>query len=145
MPKGFSLIELMVALATIGVLAAVAIPSYQDYVARSQVAEAVMLLGSAKAPFTEYYANHSTWPANTASVMGNTTGRYTSSLEILGTPVDAPPGEITLVATMMFFGIAPGITGGTLLHETSDGGALWTCRAGGARPIEAKHLPGACR
>ena len=144
-PKGFTLIELMIVVAIIGVLASVAIPAYQDYVARAQVSEAVMLLGSAKTPFTEYYANNGAWPNQPSSVMGNVAGKYTASVSILGAPVVTPPGAITLVATLSASGVGPGISAGTLLHETVDGGKIWTCRTGGSRPLASKYLPGACR
>ncbi|MGH8755147.1 MAG: pilin, partial [Burkholderiales bacterium] len=69
--KGFTLIELMIVVAIIGILAAVAIPAYQDYTARAQVTEAVGLLSGGKTPMAEYYADKGVWPLAAASVMGN--------------------------------------------------------------------------
>ncbi|ENX9032221.1 prepilin-type N-terminal cleavage/methylation domain-containing protein, partial [Neisseria gonorrhoeae] len=62
--KGFTLIELMIVIAIVGILAAVALPAYQDYTARAQVSEAILLAEGQKSAVTEYYLNHGIWPAN---------------------------------------------------------------------------------
>ncbi|EMS4367944.1 pilin [Neisseria gonorrhoeae] len=62
--KGFTLIELMIVIAIVGILAAVALPAYQDYTARAQVSEAILLAEGQKSAVTEYYLNHGEWPAN---------------------------------------------------------------------------------
>ncbi|HFA0042781.1 TPA: pilin, partial [Neisseria gonorrhoeae] len=62
--KGFTLIELMIVIAIVGILAAVALPAYQDYTARAQVSEAILLAEGQKSAGTEYYLNHGKWPAN---------------------------------------------------------------------------------
>ena len=142
---GFTLVELMVVVAVVGVLAALGLPAYQGYVARAQVSEAIDLLWSAKVPFAEHYQTSGAWPADTAEVMGTTSGRYTAAVAIYDTPDDTSSGEITLVAQMMSFGIAPAVRNGTVLLATADGGANWTCRSGGAHPLSAEFLPGACR
>src|SRR3954465_3377907 len=88
--KGFTLIELMIVVAIIGIQAAVAIPAYQDYIARAQVSEAVSLLGSGKTPMAEYFASQGIWPTAASDVMGNTSGKYTSSISIGGSTTTAP-------------------------------------------------------
>ncbi|EMS2969696.1 pilin [Neisseria gonorrhoeae] len=60
--KGFTLIELMIVIAIVGILAAVALPAYQDYTARAQVSEAILLAEGQKSAVTEYYLNHGKWP-----------------------------------------------------------------------------------
>ncbi|HFA7376962.1 TPA: pilin [Neisseria gonorrhoeae] len=65
--KGFTLIELMIVIAIVGILAAVALPAYQDYTARAQVSEAILLAEGQKSAVTEYYLNHGEWPKDNAS------------------------------------------------------------------------------
>ncbi len=63
--KGFTLIELMIVIAIVGILAAVALPAYQDYTARAQVSEAILLAEGQKSAVTEYYLNNGKWPETT--------------------------------------------------------------------------------
>src|SRR5438105_12500398 len=82
--KGFTLIELMIVVAIIGILAAVAIPAYQDYIARAQASEGVGLTSGGKTPLSEYYADKGFWPALASDVMGTTAGKYVSKITITG-------------------------------------------------------------
>jgi type IV pilus assembly protein PilA len=141
--KGFTLIELMIVVAIIGILAAVAIPAYQDYIARAQVSEAVNLLASGKTGMAEYFADKATWPTNASEVMGSTTGKYTATIAILSS---ATTGLMTLEATMKSTAINSAITSGTVILTTTDGGKIWTCTsAGSTAALSAKFMPSACR
>jgi type IV pilus assembly protein PilA len=143
--KGFTLIELMIVVAIIGILAAVAIPAYQDYIARAQVSEAVSLLGSGKTPFAEYYASQGAWPTRASDVMGNTQGKYTTSISIGGS-ASAAPGSITLIATMRASNVNANIANSTVGLNSTDGGRIWSCftSATGA-PLTSKYVPSNCR
>src|SRR5687767_4746204 len=98
--KGFTLIELMIVVAIIGILAAIAIPAYQDYIARSQASEAVQLLGGAKTAMAEFYADKGRWPMAPTSVLGNNRGKYTSLVTFAPLAV-AFPGSSTQVAYLV--------------------------------------------
>ena len=142
--KGFTLIELMIVVAIIGILAAVAIPAYQDYIARAQVSEAVSLLGSGKTPLAEYFADKGTWPGAANSVMGNTSGKYTSSIGLN----NASGQTVALVATMKSGGINANITSKQVALFTTDGGKTWTCTLNttyAPQPLDPKYVPGSCR
>ncbi|EMT3621903.1 pilin, partial [Neisseria gonorrhoeae] len=84
--KGFTLIELMIVIAIVGILAAVALPAYQDYTARAQVSEAILLAEGQKSAVTEYYLNNGEWPANNgaAGVASASTikGKYVQKVEV---------------------------------------------------------------
>jgi len=139
--KGFTLIELMIVVAIIGILAAVAIPAYQDYIARSQVSEAVSLAGAGKIGVAEYVGDKGIAPS-TSDVLQTTSGKYTGSVAI--TAPDAT--NITIIATMSSSGVNAAIQNGTLQMVTADSGKTWTCSAGTTgTPLSAKYLPGACR
>jgi type IV pilus assembly protein PilA len=81
--KGFTLIELMIVVAIIGILAAIAIPAYQNYTVRAQVTEGLNLADGWKTAVAEYYANNGTWPTTaqlTAAGQVASTGKYVTSV-----------------------------------------------------------------
>jgi type IV pilus assembly protein PilA len=137
--KGFTLIELMIVVAIIGILAAVAIPAYQDYIARAQVSEAVSLTAGGKTPMAEFYADKGVWPSTADVVMGNLSGKYVSNITITaGMNVST---ALTLQAKMKGTGVNSAIVDKTLEVSSTDG-KVWNCSGG---DISSKYRPAACR
>nr|WP_101123946.1 pilin [Neisseria meningitidis] len=154
--KGFTLIELMIVIAIVGILAAVALPAYQDYTARAQVSEAILLAEGQKSAVTEYYLNHGKWPGNNSSagVASSSTikGKYVQKVEVNN-------GVVT--ATMLSSGVNNEIKGKklSLWAKRQDGSVKWFCgqpvtrdanntdvaAANGTDNINTKHLPSTCR
>ncbi|MBB1059135.1 pilin [Marilutibacter spongiae] len=139
--QGFTLIELMIVVAIIAILAAIALPAYQDYVARSQVSEAMSLTSGTKVAVAEYYADRGAWPTTNAqagvSQATSITGKYVAQ-----TAVGA---NGTITATMKGAGSASAkIAGGTFILVPTDnqGSVTWTCNTGS---INDKFLPSSCR
>ncbi len=138
----------MIVVAIIGILAAVAIPSYQDYTARSQVTEAVGLASSFKTTMAEFYSDNGMWPVNLTAVGTTTSGNYVRGMAITlggGTTTST----MVIQATMASTGTNASIRDSVFALQTSDGAKTWECgqnatNANGSTLI-AKFLPGACK
>ncbi|EPI1923451.1 pilin, partial [Neisseria gonorrhoeae] len=122
--KGFTLIELMIVIAIVGILAAVALPAYQDYTARAQVSEAILLAEGQKSAVTEYYLNHGKWPEN------NDSAGVASASKIIGKyvqKVEVNNGVVT--ATMASSNVNKEIQGKklSLWARRQDGSVKWFC------------------
>ena len=146
--KGFTLIELMIVIAIIGILAAIAIPAYQDYIARSQMSEGIQLAGGAEVGLAEYYQNNSKWPSALASVYSTATntgpaGRYVLTV---WSGTAAAGSSYAVVSTMKSTNVNKNIGGTTVEIWTLDGGNTWHCGpAKTGTPVNVKYLPASCR
>lgn len=90
---GFTLIELMIAVAVIGILAMISVQAYQDYTIRTQVSEGLSLASAIKASSSEYYQDRGTWPASNASLgIGTISGKYVSDISVQNGSIDITYG-----------------------------------------------------
>jgi type IV pilus assembly protein PilA len=153
--KGFTLIELMIVVAIIGILAAIAIPAYQDYTIRAQVSEGMTLAAAAKAAISETYGNTGDAPVNREDAgltltATDTQGKYVASVEVTNAVIDITYGNDA----------HSNIDTGTLSlipHLAGDESVSWQC--GNATPpvnnpmgaavnstdLDPQYLPAACR
>ena len=137
---GFTLIELMIVVAIIGILAAVAIPSYQDYTARSQMVEALNLLSGVKTPVGDYYSNFGAWPIGSDfnDTVPQQDGKYVASMSA------AVGSEYEVTVTMKSSNVSPDIVGKQLQLTTSNA-RTWTCKPPATNGVDLKFLPQVCQ
>ena len=135
--SGFTLIELMIVVAIIGILASVAIPAYQDYTKRAHVSEGLNLASGLKASVTEYYASEGTLPVSNTQVGASSsiTGNAVKSVLI------STNGIITIT-----YNIRVTDNGTVQLAPQPTGGAIrWQCRSGASNGVDPRYLPTNCR
>ncbi|SCC95759.1 Fimbrial protein EcpC [Thiomonas sp. X19] len=143
--QGFTLIELMIVVAIIGILAAIAIPAYQNYVIRAQVTEGMSLADGVQTAAAEYYTNRGVFPSSNTSAgvasAGSITGNYVLSVGL--SAGSATGGLITVTFNSTKANKA--IQGQTLLLSavvpTGSGSIQWICKAG---TISKNYLPSSC-
>ncbi len=140
--KGFTLIELMIVVAIIGILAAVAIPAYQDYTIRAKVTEGLSLASAAKTGVSEAFGSEGAWPVdNTEAGLPAATSIAGSHVQSVQVSAAGATGTITIT-----FKGDPNISGDMMtLNATSPGGqVVWDCGTT-TDTIEPKYLPSSCR
>jgi len=140
--QGFTLMELMIVVAIIGILASVALPAYRDYSVRAKVSELVLAASSAKVSVAEFVNANGQMPDTASVAIESQVSKYVASLGYVGT--DASNGYIEVQATTS----EPMIAGARLRlqGQSTTGQVIWTCNTTGASPgIAAKYLPSSCR
>ena len=136
--NGFTLIELMIVVAIIGILAAIAIPAYQDYTVRAKVAEGVSFADFAKTTVSEYYFSNNAWPTSNASagIPSVVSGTYVSNLQVTAS------GGAGVITVSFPSSIASGIQVTLTSSVSSSNSISWTCSGSGQN---VKYLPSSCR
>jgi len=133
--EGFTLIELMIVVAIIGILAAIALPAYQDYTKRAHVSEGLSLAGGAKTAVAEYYSSEGVMPTtNSAAGIG-------AASTIQGNAVESVTIGSSGIITVVFDNTKVASGNLTLKPDASGGSVEWTCGGG----LDPKYLPSSCR
>jgi len=152
--KGFTLIELMIVVAIVGILAAIAIPAYQNYTIRAQVTEGLSIGDGWKTAIAEYYANNGTWPTQ-ANLTGTqvSVGKYESGVTVVaGGVIQITYGsQVNATITGDLLGVVP--------YTDTNNDVIWVCglhavpanvtiatgaAAGGGTNVPAQYLPSVC-
>ncbi|NOZ54606.1 MAG: prepilin-type N-terminal cleavage/methylation domain-containing protein [Gammaproteobacteria bacterium] len=140
--QGFTLIELMIVVAIIGILAAIAIPAYQDYTTRAKISEVMIIGSAAKTTTSEYFLSTNRMPANTRQAGINTNAAQSQYLTSIAFATNGTGA--TLTYTLDSTELSIGGTDQTIVFQGSGNvnGVQWTCDTGS---IDPKYLPANCR
>lgn len=132
MQKGFTLIELMIVVAIIAILAAIAIPAYQNYLIRTQVSEGSSLADAAKTGVAEFYSNNGRLPGSNSYVSAVTVGAPATGK--IQTTFSGTKANAAISGKILVFSPA-----------THAGSVSWTCGTTAGTNVAAQYLPSSCR
>ncbi|HVI40842.1 MAG TPA: pilin [Anaerovoracaceae bacterium] len=137
--KGFTLIELMITVAIVGILAAVALPAYQDYTIRAQVSEGMQLAGGVQTAISEYYANNGAYPADMTTLgLSDPVGKYVSDVKQAAGTITVAYGGTSASAKI------PATATLTLTPlDDGNGNIHWKCKPDGT-VLLTKWVPSSC-
>jgi len=135
--QGFTLIDLMIVVAIVGILAAIALPAYQDYVVRSKVSEGAATAAACKTSVAEYLASKNSMPADmTAAGCSTTPSQYVSAIDVTGGTINVTLQNVggSPTANGLLYKLAPCVSGSAVTS--------WDCTGS---TVPAKYLPAVCR
>ncbi len=141
--KGFNLVELMIVIGLIGIFASIALPAYQEYIARAQVNEAIILTAGLKAPITSYFQSVGN-VASIENIQGTLKGKYVANI----TFIDFGTNGFIIEATMKLVGVNSKIRGKIFGMESDNGGTSWKCGTlaiHSANNLGRRYLPSSCK
>ena len=137
--KGFTLLELMVVIAVIGILLAIALPTYADYSTRAKVSEGISLAGAAKTAVSEYRLSTSQWPSD------NSAAGLPVAASIIGNDVGSIAVSGAGLITVTFSSMDPALHAKTLVLTPAYGGGSLTWRCDSGSTLSDQYLPADCR
>ena len=149
--KGFTLIELMIVIAIVGILAAVALPAYQDYTVRAKVSEGLAKAAEAKTTIAEFYVARARFPADAgeAGIDQNVATDLVKSIKMDDAAWDPDNGgELRVVMNEGKLGGSTTSSNNSFVlsvASTVNGTVIWKCKVGTTDPLPSKYLPASCR